>query len=179
MHRRLFLVGLMGVGKTTVGKSLSDRLGWMYLDNDKRLKAMTGHSPAQIAEGEGGMPALHELEAHLVQELAHEDPPCIASIPASSGDRPAELDTLKSQGVLVYLRMQPETLHARAVARKKDKKRPWRADEVEQQLQEMFAARDDALRHHADLVVDADDLPTTEVVMQITQYLDRQGVTSA
>jgi shikimate kinase len=179
MQRRLFLVGLMGVGKTTVGKALSDRLGWAYVDNDKRLKKMTGQTPAEIADGDGGMAALHDIEARLAQELATEDPPCICSIPASSGDRPSELDALSDEGVLVYLRMQPETLHARALARKSDTKRPWRPDEMEQQLHEMFAARDDTLRAHSDLVVDADDIPTTDVVMQITQFLDEQGVTSA
>src|SRR5687768_12198114 len=55
--RRVFLLGLMGSGKTTVGRELAARTGWPYLDNDDLVRRSTGREPAEIeaTDGEDGL----------------------------------------------------------------------------------------------------------------------------
>ena len=46
--KKLLLIGPMGAGKSTLGKILSDELGWKYFDNDLDLKSMHGFSVKQL-----------------------------------------------------------------------------------------------------------------------------------
>ncbi len=48
MVERLVLVGMMGAGKTTVGRMVADHLGWGYLDSDEQVMAATGRSVAEL-----------------------------------------------------------------------------------------------------------------------------------
>ena len=76
---RVFLIGLMGSGKTTVGRALSRRTGWPYLDNDALVRDATGRSGPDL-EADGGVDALHAAEARgLERALAH-DPPVIVGV---------------------------------------------------------------------------------------------------
>jgi shikimate kinase len=52
-HRAVFLVGFMGAGKTSVGRSLSRRLAWSFEDLDDRIQAKAGHSVAEIFRDSG------------------------------------------------------------------------------------------------------------------------------
>ena len=55
---RILLVGMMGAGKTTVGRLVADRLGWPYLDSDAEVERSTGRTVPEIfaADGEAGVP---------------------------------------------------------------------------------------------------------------------------
>lgn len=46
--KQIVLVGLSGVGKSTVGKALAQRLGWSYVDTDDLVTAREGKTPAEI-----------------------------------------------------------------------------------------------------------------------------------
>lgn len=65
--RHVVLIGLMGAGKTTVGRLLASRLGWTFWDNDEALQEATGTTAAQLRE-QRGLAALHETENRLLQE---------------------------------------------------------------------------------------------------------------
>ena len=57
MVERLVLVGMMGAGKTTVGRMVADQLGWGYLDSDEQVMAATGRSVAELfSERRGFLP---------------------------------------------------------------------------------------------------------------------------
>ena len=79
-HRAVFLVGFMGAGKTSVGRSLSLRLGWSFEDLDDRIQARAGRSIAEIFRDSGEIEfrrlesaALHELLTEL-----HDGPRVVA-----------------------------------------------------------------------------------------------------
>ena len=63
----LFLVGMMGAGKTTVGRELSAQTGWPYVDNDDILRRQTGRDPAEIRATEGE-DVLHLAESDAFDE---------------------------------------------------------------------------------------------------------------
>jgi shikimate kinase len=54
---RIFLIGLMGSGKSTIGRRLSRETGWPYLDNDQHIRDVTGQAAPDL-EAAGGVDAL-------------------------------------------------------------------------------------------------------------------------
>ena len=73
------LVGMMGTGKTTVGRLLADRLGRPFFDSDEMVEARTGHTVAELfaASGESGFRS--EESAALADGLADPIPSVIAA----------------------------------------------------------------------------------------------------
>jgi shikimate kinase/3-dehydroquinate synthase len=69
MSGNIYLVGLMGSGKTTVGRALAKRLNKRFLDSDHEIEARTGASIAMIFEVEGE-PVFRQREADMIRELA-------------------------------------------------------------------------------------------------------------
>ena len=67
--RRIVLIGLMGAGKTTVGRILADRLGWSFLDLDERIESQNGRTVAEIF-AQDGEKEFRRLERQLTAALA-------------------------------------------------------------------------------------------------------------
>jgi shikimate kinase len=109
---RVFLVGMVGSGKTTVGRALADRTGWPYVDNDDLVRKLTGREPAEIyaADGED---VLHVAEARALDVALETDPPVIVGVAGAVVDDPAAREALRDGGHVVWLRATPETLLAR------------------------------------------------------------------
>ena len=62
---RIVLIGMMGSGKSTVGRLVAERIGWRYVDNDDVVRALSGREPAGIATDDGE-DALHAFEAEAL-----------------------------------------------------------------------------------------------------------------
>jgi shikimate kinase len=114
MTRHVVLLGLMGAGKTTVGRGLAGQLGWPLRDSDADLHAATGQSARRLDQ-ERGTAELHRLEArHLLDALAAPGPSVICAA-ASTIDDPMARMALGGEGLLlVWLRAEPATLARRA-----------------------------------------------------------------
>src|SRR5574341_1520015 len=67
IRRQVFLLGFMGCGKTTVGKLLSQRLGWSFLDVDEEIERRQGRTIRQIFE-QDGEPYFRQVESELLEE---------------------------------------------------------------------------------------------------------------
>jgi shikimate kinase len=147
---RIWLAGLMGSGKSTVGAALAGQLGFRYVDNDAAIAAMTGQTSTSLALAGGS--SLHDGEQRYVRMLAGAEPPVVAGIPASAADRPADLELLAATGMLVYLRAEPAILIARTA---NDPPRPWLAESPAQVMTMMFRRRDPVLTERAHIVVNA------------------------
>lgn len=161
---RIWLLGLMAAGKSTVGRELAGRLGWPYLDNDLLLAQQTGRVLADWPLG----PQLHAAELQLAWQLAERPPPFVAGIPASLGDQPAQLDRLAASGFVVLLTAPVEQLLARAVGTG----RPL-GEDAAQTLRQQEAARLPELRRVADLTVDTVRSTPATVVSLVLAALPR------
>jgi shikimate kinase len=146
----IYLVGMMGAGKTTVGRTLARRLKLRFVDSDHEIEARCGVKIPVIfeIEGEAGFRA---REAQTIAELTRLEGIVLAT---GGGVVLAEENRrlLAERGTVVYLRATPEHLYERV---RQDKNRPLLAtgDPLER-LRELYRARDPLYRAVADLVVD-------------------------
>lgn len=173
----LVLIGLMGSGKTTVGRLVAGALGRPFLDNDAMLQRRSGSSARDIEEG-AGPDVLHDQEAAVLLDALATPQPAVIAAAAGAVLHPGVVAALRGLDV-VYLRATPAVLAARLEAERRaaidDQHRPF-VDEVgedaEAVLRAQFDARDPGFRRAATLTVDA-DAPAETVVSEITSAVAR------
>src|SRR5687767_9702466 len=112
--RHIVVVGLMGSGKSTVGRALAEHLGLAFLDNDELLEARCGRTAAEVQDA-GGRAELHRLEAEVLCEALARPQPCVVTAAASVVEDDAALARLEHHQV-VWLRASDEVLIARVEA---------------------------------------------------------------
>ena len=164
------LIGMMGSGKTTVGRSLAAALGRPLVDSDAQVEARTGRTVREIFESDGEAAGrVLEREA-LVDALAEAEPSVVAAaggVVLDAGNRAV----LQEAGTVVWLRARPEVL-ARRVSAGRDH-RPLLGDDPLAALRRLDAERRPLYEEVADLVVDVDDLSTRQVVTAVLELVDR------
>jgi shikimate kinase len=168
VFRHVVLLGLMGAGKTVVGRGLAARLGWPVRDSDADILAATGRTARQIDE-QAGTVELHRLEARQLIDAIAAPEPSVVCAAASAIDDAAARAALGVAGVaVVWLRADPATLARRAGG--SDHRRSLGADAA-RALAEQAAARYPRFLAQGPFVVDVDDRPVGEVIAMIATHL--------
>jgi shikimate kinase len=149
----IFLVGLMGAGKTSVGKVLARRLGKTFYDCDHEIERTTGVKIPVIFDIEGE-PGFRARESKVLAELVERPEIVLATgggAVLSAGNR----RLLADHGVVIYLRAAAADLWERT---RHDKNRPLlrTADPLER-LKALYEERDPLYRAAANIVVDTGD----------------------
>ncbi|MBD0292763.1 MAG: serine transporter [Jiangellaceae bacterium] len=165
--QRVFLLGMMGAGKSVVGAALADRLGWLYLDNDRRLHDTVGLQVDQAGAALGRR-RLHELEREQAVRAAGEPPPLVAGLAASVVEQAALAPTIRAAGWCVYLRARPETLVRRVGS---GLGRPWLAPDPAAFVRRTLRRREPLYRALADLIVNVDDAAPDQIAADIAHHL--------
>jgi shikimate kinase len=171
----VYLVGMMGAGKTTVGRLLARRLKLRVIDADQELERRCGVKVPLIfdIEGEAGFRA---REAQLLAELTALDGVVLGT---GGGAVLAEENrrSLAERGTVVYLRATPEDLYERV---KHDRNRPLLAtDDPLARLRELHAQRDPLYRGIADLVVDTGRQTVLALARELIEKLGERWKASA
>ncbi|MDC7675298.1 shikimate kinase [Asticcacaulis machinosus] len=115
LPRPLVLVGLMGVGKTTVGRRLADHFGLPFRDADEEIEKAAGQSIADIF-ATLGEPAFRDGEHRVIARLVDEGPQVLAT-GGGAFMHPQTRDLLKQKAIVVWLKTDLKVL-ARRVANK-------------------------------------------------------------
>ncbi|MFQ5513086.1 MAG: shikimate kinase [Myxococcota bacterium] len=108
--RALLLVGMMGAGKSTVGRALANRLGWRFIDSDASVEAARGLPIEEIFAAEGAE-SFRALEAQVLRELP--DREAVVALGGGAVLAPENRELLRRKGVIVWLDASPEILAAR------------------------------------------------------------------
>lgn len=172
---RLFLVGPMGAGKTTIGRQLAAALGLSFVDSDKEIEARTGVDIPTIfdIEGEAGF---RERESRILDELTAREGICLATGGGAVG-RAENRERLKGRGLVIYLRCSVEQQLRRT---QRDRNRPLlQTQDPRARLQALMAERDPLYCEVADLIIRTDQLSVRSAVQQVRHWLasvrDGQG----
>lgn len=163
----LILVGMMGSGKTTVGRRLAAVLDRPFRDSDELVESRTGHTVREIFEREGEEAFRREEAAVLAASLA-EDEPAVVAAAGGTVLRPENRSCMRTRGRVVWLRAPTDVLVARAGA---GGHRPLLDGDPGGVLEEMATARGELYRETADLVLDVDALDPDEVVTRILEAI--------
>ncbi len=173
--RNLFLVGLMGAGKTTVGRVLARRLAKDFRDTDQEIEERTGVRVSVIfdIEGEAGF---RRREAETLERLSALDNLVLATGGGAVLDE-RNREHLKSRGCVVYLHARPAEL-AKRLGR--DRTRPLLSEgEPRIKLEQLYELRDPLYREVADIVVDTGRQSAHSLVDQLLERLDKECRLSA
>ena len=108
--RPVFLVGMMGAGKSTLGPLVAKQLGRAFVDTDDAIVADAGESVAGIFEREGEA-GFRARERAAIEDAAKQG--AVAALGGGAIAQPGAPERLASLGTVVYLRAQPKTLLAR------------------------------------------------------------------
>jgi shikimate kinase len=166
--KTVWLVGMMGAGKSSVGPALAARLGVPFLDTDAQIEARAGASVAELfaREGEAGFRA-RELEA--VEACAGR--PAIVALGGGALTRAEVRRHVARQGRVVYLRARPETLAERVgAAEERPLLHGLDADGRRERLRQLLEAREADYARGA-LVVETDSLAVDAVVDVVAEGL--------
>lgn len=158
---RVVLLGLMGSGKTTVGKALATRLGWLLLDSDIELERSTGLTARAFREAHGTT-ALHRAEAAALLEALGTVAPAIIGAAASTIEDPVARAALAGPGVIpIWLRASPAVLSRRFAG---GAHRPVYGADPEVVARDQARVRDPLFAALDPIVIDVDGRSRTESV---------------
>ena len=165
--QRVLLVGMMGVGKTSVGRALGQRLGWPYLDSDEEVRRRTGHSVPELF-AQRGEAAFRLEESAALEEACSSTHPIVVSVAGGAVLDEANRRLIAASGLVVWLRASLSTLSRRVGD---GRTRPLLGEDPGAALARLYPERAPLYESLADLAVDVDDVPVDRVVEQVAAAL--------
>ena len=160
--QQIVLVGLSGVGKSTVGRELAERLGWPLIDTDDMITEHEGMTPAQLIEERGEAP-FRQFEESAIARAA-ESVPAIIATGGGAFLSARSRSALGKHGFICYLDATPGEIARRISASSDDVQRPLLGEDMEARLHELDIERR-PYYSHADLWVPMQGAATADESM--------------
>ena len=165
--RSIVLIGMMGVGKSSIGRRLGARLGIPFVDADAEIERAAGMSVTDIFARHGEA-AFRSGEARVIARLLNGGPQVLAT-GGGAVMNPATRALILERGVSIWLSAELELLLRRISKRKAERPMLQTADPAAT-LRELLAARE-PIYAQADLTVQSRDVPHDAVVAEIIDRL--------
>jgi len=170
-NKKVFLVGPMGAGKTTIGKMLADLLKVPFLDSDRVIEERSGADIPWIfdIEGEEGF---RDRESAVLAELV-EEPELVLATGGGIVLREENRQCLQKFGNVVCLTASVDQLVERTY---KDKKRPLlQVADPQQKIRELIAFRQPLYEGVSDIIINTDGRGPKVVAQEIIQQLNMKS----
>jgi len=171
--RHVVVIGLMGSGKSSVGRRLARQLGWVWHDSDRDIKALTGLTVRQLRDRDG-VEAMHDREARQLLDALAGPAPSVISAAASTIEVDACRQAMASPDVaLVWLRASPRNLARRFASA--DEHRPEFGSSPEAFLTEQATRRHPLFASLDPIVIDVDAITPGKAATQVLEALGSIG----
>jgi len=164
----LYLIGFMGVGKTTIGKQIAALNKVVFIDTDSQIEKETSKSIKEIFETDGEI-AFRKLETDTIRSINRK------AIIACGGGLPAHnnnIEYLKHKGTVIYLKASTETLIKRL--EKNKNKRPLISNLTNEKrlefIRKILKEREKSYKQ-ADYTIETDNKTVKEVLREINSLL--------
>lgn len=164
----IFLVGMMGVGKTTIGRQLALNLNRQFIDLDHAIEERSGVPIATIFDIEGEQ-GFRKRESAALDEFTQQ-----ASLVLATGGgailAPENRHMLRNRGLVVYLRADLDVLYKRLA---RDSKRPLlQTANPKQRIQDLIRQREPLYVSVADITFDTGNKQVSAVVNDLIELLN-------
>lgn len=160
----------MGTGKTTVGRAVAHKLGFLALDSDHEIERIQG-KPIPDIFAQQGEPAFRAMEREFI-ERGH---PAERTLVACGGGlvvQPGMLDLLKTKGVVVCLHASLDTILARTA---RHKNRPLLAvEDPMDRIRTLYAAREPIYKQSGTVIL-TDSRPLNDVISHVVRAWRRDS----
>ncbi|MDF2558507.1 MAG: aroK [Bacillales bacterium] len=163
--KTIFLIGMMGTGKTTIGKKLAKRLGFAFYDLDKMIEKKNQKSITEIFS-DLGEPFFREQEAKTLKKT-----PLLSSVVATGGgiiENEVNRNWIKQFGIAVLLEADDVTILSRL---RNDSTRPLIQNNPEQIIHELKEKRYQDYHDCAHFVIQTNDKSEDEIVKEIVSEI--------
>lgn len=172
MKRHIALVGFMAAGKSTIGKKVARKLKSSFYDIDELV--VERHGPIGdifYAQGEN---AFRRYERDAVEHVVESSPPGVIALGGGAVTYDETLKLLKKQTYRVFIKVAPEQILGRL--RRSPRVRPLIGPAPTlQKIKELYAQRMPRYAH-ADLVVEADEMSTAQIVGHIVEWMHKKKI---
>ena len=169
MLHRIYLIGYMGSGKTTIAAALSERLSWDWIDIDEVITTRSGLSISELFR-RYGEEDFRSLETSAIHRSFSQDHHVIAT-GGGTACHNDNLSLMKESGEVIYLKCQPSTLEQRLL--EETHLRPLIAGLSKKELPayiESHLARREEFYNQADYIIEADG-DIEQIVSSIVETL--------
>ncbi|CAB3795878.1 Shikimate kinase 1 [Pararobbsia alpina] len=168
----VFFIGLMGAGKTTVGRAVAKRLDRPFFDSDLEIEARTGVKIPLIFEHEGEQ-GFRVRESLVIDDLSQQS----GIVLATGGGAvlaPQNREWLNQRGLVIYLRANPHDLWLRT---RRDRNRPLlQTEDPRAKLESLYTVRDPLYRECAHFTIETGRPSINALVNTVLMQLEVAGV---
>lgn len=167
----IYLVGLMGSGKTTLGRLIARKRRREFIDVDHELVKRTGVAIPVIfdVEGESGF---RIRETELIHEVSLQNNLVVAT-GGGAVLNPANRSAMSRSGTVIYLHVALPVLFART---RRDTNRPLlQVADPMKRLEELYAQRDPLYREIANIIIDSSGETTSQVMKRLERELEERA----
>jgi 3-dehydroquinate synthase len=169
MRRFIFITGPSGSGKSAVGKILSQKLGYEFLDTDEIIKQISGKEIKDIFL-QDGEDYFRFLEAKVIRDVVQkEEGNFVVSLGGGAVINPQNLHTIRNNGIVINLLGKPEKLFERIKGSREE--RPLlKGDSPEERLKQLILQREKWYKIN-DFYIDTTEKTPDEVVEEMLNFL--------
>ena len=172
---KLFLVGYMGCGKSSLGKKIAKAMGIRFIDTDAEVESREGATIADIFHYEGEE-YFRKSERYIIEELAAGDEVMVISTGGGGPLWEDNMEVMNQSGVTLYLKRTAEQIASRLSPHGREKRPKLRGlndEELVAFMRENMAQRE-PYYCKATLTIDCTPMSDAELVTMIKEYIDEQ-----
>jgi len=164
--RTLVLIGMMGSGKTSVGRRLAARLGLPFTDADAEIETVSGMSISQLIK-DYGEPEFRHLERRVMARLLAM-PKHVLSTGGGAFMNEETRALVRSNGMSIWLKAETDLLLERAL---RHDNRPLLHGDNPRAIMEKLLTEREPIYAQADITLESDDRPLDETVLRLIKAL--------